>query len=244
MTFLRSVLPYVLKANQLVTDDRAFLISALERTKRGGQLGRLDRQQVQDLADRYRLDQTVEFEPEANLIGVFERLLGRVDVIPPSLALAQAAVETGWGSSRFLREGNALFGQLVFSAQKGMSPTSRPEGANYSVARFDRLGEAVAAYMHNLNTFWAYSDFRSIRTRLRKGGRALDSLELAGGLLLYAETRERYIRDIQSIIRVNRLARLDTTRLDDVDPERLDRLLSADGQFSEKGRVTPPEPDV
>ncbi|GAB4260595.1 MAG: hypothetical protein Kow0092_09530 [Deferrisomatales bacterium] len=214
--FLRSVLPHVLAANRRVRRDRRRLLGIRKRLERGEGLTEAERQALEVLAGRYRAGDAaarlIRDEPAA----LCDLLLERADEIPPSLALAQAAIESAWGGSRFVREGNSLFGQWVFSADKGIPPRERPEGANYAVASFDHLGHAVEAYARNLNTFWAYEPFRKLRARMRARGEPLDPYRLAEGLWRYSERREAYVEEIRRVIRVNRLTRFDDVELVEV----------------------------
>lgn len=132
-------------------------------------------------------------------------LLERVDIIPPSLALAQAAKESGWGTSRFAVEGNNYFGQWCYSKGCGMVPKRRPQGATHEVKRFDSHHEAVSAYMHNLNTGRAYKDLRETRAKLRSSGKQLSSDQLAEGLMSYSERGKPYVKEIRQMIRYNNL---------------------------------------
>jgi Bax protein len=242
--FVRGVLPYVLDANRAVARDRALLVSTLEWVGEGLPLGEPARRFLGGLAARYRLTKEFDHGSAVGLTPFLEKMLARVDVIPASLAIAQAALESGWGSSRFLRQGNALFGQWVFSANKGMAPARRPAGAEYSVARFDGFAEAVAAYVRNLNTLWAYKSFREDRSQLRRTGLPLSGLELARGLLFYSERREQYVDEVRQVIRTNGLARFDKAQLTPLNPMRINRILSTDGRLTARESDKPAGPDA
>lgn len=140
-------------------------------------------------------------------------LKARVDAVPPSLALAQAAEESGWGTSRFAVEGNALFGQRVYRGKGGIVPLRRNAGERFRIRAFDDLQESVGRYMHNLNTHWAYEEFRGLRAATRAAGRPLDGLALAAGLARYSERGADYIKTIRSIISYNGLTALDRAGL-------------------------------
>ena len=132
----------------------------------------------------------------------------RVDVIPPSLALAQGAEESGWGTSRFVREGNAIFGQRTFSKGAGLVPKRRDDDASHEVKVFNGLMESVDSYMTNLNTHDAYDEFRRIRAGQRAFG-DVDAYRLVGALVRYSERGEAYIKTIRSIIDTNDLRSYD-----------------------------------
>ena len=118
-------------------------------------------------------------------------------------ALLQAAIESAWGTSRFAREGNNLFGQWCFSPGCGIVPDERPIGEGYEVASFETVLESVASYMRNLNTGWAYRELREIREQMRLDGRQPDPAEFADGLLSYSERGPVYIEVIRSMLRHN-----------------------------------------
>jgi Bax protein len=129
-------------------------------------------------------------------------LLARVDTLPVSLIMAQAAMESSWGSSRFARKGNNLFGLWTWG-ERGLVPTERTEGKNHKVAVYDSILGSTRAYLLTLNRLPAYSQLRQLRQSTR------DPLLLAEGLLLYSERREAYVAELKSIIRFNQLERFD-----------------------------------
>jgi uncharacterized FlgJ-related protein len=141
----------------------------------------------------------------------------RVDIIPPSLALAQAAEESGWGTSRFADVGNALFGQWTWS--EGIAPLEQREGkGDYRIAKFDSPLDSVRAYMLNLNTHAAYRSLRERRREMRVRGDQLSGWELAETLTSYSERGAAYVETLHTIMRVNRLAATDSAYLTDSPP--------------------------
>ena len=138
-----------------------------------------------------------------------------MDEIPVSLALAQAAKETGWGTSRFALEGNALFGQWTWKTNKGIRPKQRAPGTKHSVLRFSQLAESIEDYTHNLNSSSHYRSLRSKRSALRKAGYPTDiwSQNLVDELKKYSSDSEHYISTIKAIIRENRLTDFDNYSL-------------------------------
>ena len=208
-TFLRALLPLVLAANEAVLEDRAFLTGLQEAVAEGASPSQADRRRVLALLTRYR----AEVAPEAPFAAVLAALLPRVDVVPPSLALAQAAVESGWGTSRFSLEGNALFGQSSWN-EDGMAPLGHDEPP-FRVAAFASLQDCVEAYVANLNSHPAYAGFRTLRAAQRASGAAPDGRALAATLLAYAETGAVYTATLRAVIDGNDLDRLDHVRLDD-----------------------------
>ena len=137
---------------------------------------------------------------------VIDESLYKLDVIPAGLALGQAAYESGYGTSRFAAEGNALFGQWTFGG-KGLIPEQqRGELGDHRIAAFDWPFDSVRGYFINLSSHPAYEDFRKLRAELRRDGKPLDSLTLAEGLIRYSERGQAYVNTLKSIIRVNNLS--------------------------------------
>lgn len=196
--FVQSVLPIILRVNEEVATARWRAERLGEKLSSDGALSDADRAWLADMAELYG----------AAPYDVPE-LLKRMDVVPPSLALAQAAEETGWGTSRFVREGNALFGQYTYKPAMGMMPERRDADRRHRVRSHDNLLAAVRAYVHNLNSHWAYEDFRDRRALRRAAGSPMDGHDLAGTLGQYSERRADYISSIRKIIRQNRLRDFD-----------------------------------
>ena len=135
-----------------------------------------------------------------------------MDEIPVSLAIAQAAKETGWGTSRFATKGNALFGQWTWSGE-GLKPKKAEVGQTHKVMKFHSLQLSVRAYLRNLNTHKSYRNLREVRSKLRNKNKSLDSLVLSKHLDKYAETGSKYIEVLQKIIIQNNLKDFDEARL-------------------------------
>lgn len=198
--FFDYLTPLIRAENGRVLEQRARLLAVGTAGALGRRVGAEDARWLGRLARDYRLD------PKARGVGELVRaLLERVDVIPRSLVLAQAAKESGWGASRFARQGNNLFGQWCFEPGCGLVPARRPAGARHEIRSFDSVGASVAAYVHNLNTHPAYRELRARRAELRARGAPLSGLELATGLERYSQQGERYVREVQALIRQNGL---------------------------------------
>ena len=135
-----------------------------------------------------------------------------MDEVPVSLALAQAAKETGWGTSRFALEGNALFGQWTWSGE-GLKPKDAEKNEGHKVMKFNVLQASVRAYQRNINTHSTYKEFRKERAKLRDSNKPLDSLILSEFLNNYAETGEKYVEVLQKIIKQNNLKDFDDAKL-------------------------------
>jgi len=215
--FIKSVLPVVLRVNEDILLERRRLIRVRKQLAAGLVLDDVDREWLDVLTERY------ETEP-----GDVDELLQRVDVIPVSLALAQAAEESGWGTSRFAREGNALFGMYTYKKSKGIVPTDRGEGHKHQIHAYANLLETVRSYMHNLNYHRAYGEFRATRAVMRDANNTIDGHKLAGELKRYSERGTDYVRTIRGIIRYNSLDALDRARLIDRQWSRIDSVDNQD----------------
>ena len=150
-SFFMSILPMVLLANQEVLGERKILLELLETHGSSRDLSKTEQQALKNLAKKYRLRGNPLTDHRTRT-----RLINRIDTVPPSLVLAQAANESGWGNSRFAREGNNLFGEWTFKPGTGIVPNDRPPGEIYEVKKFPRLYESVRSYLLNINTNPAY----------------------------------------------------------------------------------------
>lgn len=202
--FVQSVLPIILRVNEEIITARWRVERLGEKLSWDDALSDADRAWLIDMAELYG---AAPFDAPG--------LLKRMDIVPPSLALAQAAEETGWGTSRFVREGNALFGQYTYKPAMGMMPERRDADRRHRVRSHDSLLDAVRAYVHNLNSHWAYEDFRERRALLRQAGKPMDGYDLAGSMGQYSERRADYIRSIREIMRQNRLRDFDRAWLNE-----------------------------
>lgn len=200
--FLQAMLPLVLRANETIAEDRRRLEAMRAWVASGGLLSSAGRRFLEDLAGRYGLA-SIDFD----------ELARRVDVVPVSLALAQGALESGWGTSRFARDYNAVFGEYVWRTDHASAPAGGEAAAQYLIRPFGMLYHSVGAYMRNLNTHRAYTEFRHRRATAREEGRPPRGLDLAPTLLRYSELGPLYVKRVQGLIRANRLDRLETVRL-------------------------------
>ncbi|MEZ8142457.1 glucosaminidase [Enterovibrio norvegicus FF-33] len=133
----------------------------------------------------------------------FKEALKRVDIIPADLVLSQAAKESGWGTSRFAREGNNYFGQWCYTSGCGMVPSARSQGKTHEVAVFKDTFQSIRAYFLNVNRNKAYASLRDIRADLRKDGKPVTGVTLANGLESYSERGQAYVEEVQGMIRYN-----------------------------------------
>ena len=195
--FIQIVLPLIIKENSNIRIDRKNLFKIINKSNNTN----LEKQWLGKKYKQYGV-----------VLGDLSSLKIRMDEIPVSLAIAQAAKETGWGTSRFAQEGNALFGQWTWSGE-GLKPKEAKEGEGHKVMKFNVLQASVRAYQRNLNTHSTYRDFRRARAELRDLGKPLDSLELSKYLNKYAETGNQYVEVLQKIIKQNKLKDFDDAKL-------------------------------
>lgn len=224
--FVKSVLPAILYINARITAQRKFVESARTRAESGRPLSDAQQSRLAQLAECYGTG-----------ARDFDALLRRVDTVPPALGLAQAAIESRWGTSHFARSGNAILGQHTHS-KDGIVPSGARD-ADFRVRSFGHMPESVAAFMHNLNTHPAYRGFREMRARLRREGHPLDSIALAGKLLRYSTRRADYVKQVRGIIRSNDFEPFDSARLNSGSVRPDDSLTAA-----AKRAVSPSPPDA
>ncbi|MDT8441448.1 MAG: glucosaminidase domain-containing protein [Desulfuromonadales bacterium] len=207
-TFFMGLLPLVLLANQEIEAERGRFQEIMARVDQGETVDPSDSQWLQDLVSSYRLTGSPLVDH-----GLRRQILTRIDTIPPSLVLAQAANESAWGTSRFAREGNNLFGEWTFRKGAGIVPARRDPQANHEVRIFADLYQSVRSYLKNLNTHNAYRELREIRARLKQDGQTVSGRDLVHGLKRYSAREEEYVAEIDAMIRQNRLSRVNRTYL-------------------------------
>ena len=195
--FIQIVLPLILKENNNIKIDRKRLFSIINKSNNS------------DLEKKWLDKKYKQYGVPSKDLSILKI---RMDEIPVSLALAQAAKETGWGTSRFAQEGNALFGQWTWSGE-GLKPKDAEKDQGHKVMKFNVLQASVRAYQRNLNTHSSYKDFRQERAKLRDQGQPLDSIVLSQFLNKYAETGNQYVEVLQKIIKQNNLKDFDDAKL-------------------------------
>ena len=195
--FIQIVLPLVLQENNNIRLDRKRLFTIINKSSNSN----LEKKWLQKKYKQYGVP-----SKDLSILKI------RMDEIPVSLAIAQAAKETGWGTSRFALEGNALFGQWTWSGE-GLKPKDADKDEGHKVMKFNVLQASVRAYQRNINTHSTYRGFREARAKLRDKGEPLDSLILAEYLKEYAETGNQYVEVLQKIIKQNNLKDFDEARL-------------------------------
>jgi len=198
--FIAALLPVLLEINQRVTAEREQLLSIRDRLAAGGSLTAVGKTWLLALATRY------DTTPDK-----IDELVKRVDIVPPSMAIAQGGVESGWGTSFAARTGNALFGQIQSVGQHAVAVPWRP--GNGMPQPFSSVGEAADAYVTNLNTHPAYAGFRDERAAMRGRGETPSGYKLIGTLLRYSELGHEYVGFVRLIMRENGLADFDKAKL-------------------------------
>ena len=196
--FIKIVLPLILEENNRIKVDRKKLFKILNKNMN---------------SDTEKKWLKLKFQQYGVINNDLSTLKVRMDIVPVSLSIAQAAKETGWGTSRFAIEGNALFGQWTWSGE-GIKPAGvDPEDSKHKVMKFKVLKASVRAYQRNLNTHSSYKSFRQMRAQLRDDSEKLDSLLLADQLDNYAETGKEYTKILKQIINQNSLKDFDDVKL-------------------------------
>lgn len=250
--FYRLMLPLVLYANELVLKRREELKDAQARIAGGGSFtaDELERMREFSLVLRVLKEEqasTLDADSEG-WVPLIDEMLYRLDIVPPGLALGQAAYESGYGTSRFARQGNSLFGQWTYGGE-GIKPEQQRQSlGDHRIAAFEWPFDSVRGYYINLFSHPAYEEFRRMRAQMRAEGKPLDSLVLADGLIRYSERGQDYVDGLKGIIRVNKLDSADDAVLRDEplrfyvgaeNPEEAERIrtevaeLRASGELAE-----------
>lgn len=198
--FFEFLEPFVLEANHEILQEREEIIKIQQYFERNGRLNGSRLKRLNVILENYNMEGVEQADAQ-----LFERLLRRADTIPPSLVLAQAALESGWGTSRFAREGNNLFGMWCYEPGCGMVPRKRPAGRSYEVTAYASPRQSFQAYLKNLNTNSSYEELRLIRQAHRERGMEPSGEDLAAGLTRYSQERWTYVEKVRNMIAYNDL---------------------------------------
>ncbi len=196
--FFLYLLPKVTLANADIMKERTWVTALNDNQTIEGS----DLDELLLLAKKYKVKTD---QPK----DIIEALIVRIDIIPPSLVLAQAANESAWGTSRFAKQGNNLFGQWCYVKGCGIVPKGRAQGKTNEVASFKGVQQSVASYMRNLNSQYSYEFLRELRLKKREQNETVGGAYLAQGLIKYSTRREEYVKEIRAMIRQNSLAQFD-----------------------------------
>lgn len=202
--FSKILTPLIEHSNEKILQERAFVLEYID-----------------DLWDSFFTIANLDFH--LNFIQIIEKYKikfilkksafeEKIDIIPLSLALAQAAIESAWGKSRFAREGNNIFGHWTWG-ENGIIPLKRSSGARHKLRIFNSLQESVDEYALNLNTHLAYKDFRQKRRKFHKNGENFTGLEAAKTMIKYSQTREIYVEKLENLITSNEFLDIDYIKM-------------------------------
>lgn len=199
----------------IIVDENLFLMKIRTQLKEIEQKSKLQSLNTAELEwlDQLRSDYLIE---EEDTDAIIQSLLRQIDIIPPSLVLAQAAIESGWGTSRFAKKANNLFGHWCFSKGCGLVPKLRDDNKVHEVAKFESINESIRSYLKNLNSFHRYDDFRTLRSQstIKQTGRGV--LKLLPGLEAYSEQGDLYIKKVTNVIKQNKLQRFDNLFIEQI----------------------------
>ena len=198
--FINTLLPIIFVENRKILEERKRILDWWNQS--GGDVS------SREFWPNWLFELSEKYDYTESSIG---RLLIRVDIVPLSLVLSQAAIESGWGTSRYLNEGNAIFGQYTFDSKQGIKPRDREIGKKFFVKKFSTLSESVRSYLKNINTHLAYEDFRQERRKLRMSGESLSGNVLANFLKNYSERSQAYVDDLKLLIETNNFMKFDKT---------------------------------
>ena len=196
--FINTLLPIIFLENSRILEDRKKILDWWNESQ-GENFSR-------DFWPSWLFELSEKYDSFDSNLG---NLLVKVDIIPISMVLAQAAIESGWGTSRYLREGNAIFGQYTFDKKKGLKPINRDKDKKFFIRKFSNLSESTRSYLKNLNTNLAYKEFREERKKLRMGGEILSGLKLSSFMTRYSERKNDYVNDLKKIIESNNFMKFD-----------------------------------
>ena len=208
-TFIKIVMPLILDENNKILENRKKLFKILGKS-------------TNSMGEKRWLKR--RFKEYGIKKGDITELKVRMDIIPASIAIAQAAKESGWGTSRFALEGNAMFGQWTWS-KNGIEPTDKSKNQDHKILRFSMLRSSVKAYKNNLNTHRGYREFREKRAELRKNNKKISGLKLVNYLHNYAATGKEYTKILKKIIEQNRLTDFDDATLINSDKSKASLIL-------------------
>ncbi len=192
----------------IIVDENLFLMQIrlqLKELQQKSKLDSLNSEEIEWLAE-LQSDYLIETNDTEELIA---SLLKQIDIIPPSLVLAQAAIESGWGTSRFAKKANNLFGHWCFEQGCGLVPKFRDDDKAHEVAKFESVNESIRSYLKNLNSFHRYESFRKLRAQstIKQTGKGV--LKLLPGLEAYSEQGNLYIKKVSNLIKHNKLQKFD-----------------------------------
>lgn len=198
--FLNHLFKLVVLENNKILSERNLVKSILNSNILNINFNSADFTELIKIKNKYKIK---------NIFSPLE-YIKKIDIVPPSMALAQAAVESGWGKSRFIKEANNIFGHWTYDPSNGMLPENRDEGATHFIRVFKSLDDSISAYMLNLNRNLAYKEFREIRYNLRQSNQKIDGLILSQTMINYSGIAHEYLSMLKTVINQNNLLDYDT----------------------------------
>ena len=201
--FVKTVLPIIIKENQNILITRNFVINLRDKLQSTKSLTNNEIRKLNNIAKKYNIKYSNKHK-----LDLAEEILKNVDIIPNSIALAQAAIESGWGKSRFATQYNALFGEYTYDADKGVIPLQRDYGAKHLIKAFNSYDNSVSSYFNNINSHHAYKDFRAVRNVMRFKNNFSNINLLINNLDSYAED-DNYVNILENVIEKNNFSKFD-----------------------------------
>ena len=205
--FIKIVLPLIISQNQEILSDRNRLLKIREYLLKYKTISKKEQKVIEYLSKQYSIESI-----NRHKVDIIDDLLLSVDVIPNSIALAQAVNESGWGTSRFAKEYNALFGQYTFDESIGVVPIRRDKGKKHLIKHFSSFDQSIKSYFKNINTHFAYKEFRKLRDEIRDNSNQVKNILLVHKLNAYAEDKN-YVDILIDIIKINNLSDYDNLDL-------------------------------
>jgi Bax protein len=196
--FFSFIKPIIVEENKLIAQDRDFMLSFKYKFENKMDISPKDVKRFKAISKRYKVN-SEKLADESFWASVNKR----IDIIPVELAVIQAAIESGWGTSGFAIQGNNLFGVWTFQKGTGIVPKERAEGATHEVRVYKSINASIASYMLNLNTNRAYKKLRELRWQLRENSKALDASVICEGLVNYSQLKGEYVTMLKKMIRNN-----------------------------------------
>ena len=202
--FVKTVLPIIINENQKIIMSRDFITNLKTKLEKFKTLNKKEITKLNKIADSYNIRYLNKHK-----LDLIDEILSNVDIIPNSIALAQAAIESGWGKSRFAKEYNALFGEYTYDQNEGVVPLKRELGDKHLIKSFSSFDNSVSSYFRNINSHYAYNEFRKVRYIMRSKNNFSDTNLLLNKLNSYAEN-DKYIEILESVIQKNKFSKFDS----------------------------------
>ena len=202
--FVKTVLPIIINENQNILITRSFVSKLKNKLKTFKTLDNNEVRQLNDIAKNYNIKYLNKHK-----LDLVNEILIKVDIIPNSIVIAQAAIESGWGKSRFAQEYNALFGEYTYDKNNGVVPLNRDMGAKHLIKSFSSYGNSVTSYFNNINSHKAYKNFRAVRSIMRSNNNFSDISLLIDKLDTYAED-DKYVTILKAVIKKNQFDKFDS----------------------------------